>query len=161
MEAEEVRRIMAAFDVFDNALLSHGYTSYLRDYRLVIDVHVGPAEPGTYVYLFRYCIEAHVSTSLPAAVYRQSLDDRLIGDARSATEGYVWGVNWSLLYPGWRLVVPSATARQWTERLGIPFHEMHIETNVQRIALIFSGLVVTRLADHLDPGGVRDEGPVA
>ena len=58
----------------------------------------------------------------------------------------------SLLYPGWKLITPSTTAARWTERIGIPFHEVHIETNAYHISLVVSDLLVTRLSDHVDPG---------
>src|SRR5690349_7443233 len=99
---------MKALDLFDGALLFHSCTRYMRDYELIVENHVGPAERGTYSYLFRYCVEANFSTPLLGKHYRTSLDDRLIVyETGKDLEGYVWGANWSLLYPGWELVSPS------------------------------------------------------
>ena len=43
MDALAVQQLMNDFDIFDSALLSHGYTTYMRDYELVLENHVGPA----------------------------------------------------------------------------------------------------------------------
>lgn len=153
METDELQEVMAEFDVFDNALLSHGYKPYMRDYELIVEVHVGPAEQGTYSYLFRHCIEIHIRTALNEKVYRESLDDRLIAyETGKDLDGYVWGVNWSLLYPGWTLHPASERAATWTERIGIPFHEVQIEGNAHDMTLIFADLKVTMLSDRIDPG---------
>lgn len=153
METAELQEVMAEFDVFDNALLSHGYKTYMRDYELLIEVHVGPAEQGTYSYLFRYCVEAHIHTAVTEESYRNSLDDRLIEyESGKDLDGYVWGVNWSVLYPGWTLHEQSERAANWTERIGIPFHEIQIEGNAYDMTLIFSELVVSKISDRIGPG---------
>ena len=73
MKNEDLQAVMKAYNLFDGALLFHSYTRYMRDYELIVENHVGPAESGTYSYLFKYCVEAGVSTSLPGTVYRRSL----------------------------------------------------------------------------------------
>jgi hypothetical protein len=153
MKTQELQGVMACYDVFDNALRFHAYKPYMRDYELIVEVHVGPAEPGTYSYLFRYCVEAHIRTSVADHVYRQSLDDRLTEyDSGKDLDGYVWGVNWSLLYPGWTLHLPSERAARWTERVGVECHEVQIESNAYDITLIFADLLVTKLSDGIDSG---------
>jgi hypothetical protein len=153
METRELEEIMAAFDLFDNALLFHAYKPYMRDYELIVQVHVGPAERGTYSYLFRYCVESKVRTSVPDHIYRKSLDDRLVEyESGKDLDGYVWGMNWSSLYPGWTLHAGSEKATNWTERIGLPFHEVQIEGNAFSITLIFSDLVVTKLSDQVNAG---------
>ncbi len=153
MKEQELRGVMERYDIFDNALLFHSYRPYMRDYELIVEVHVGPAELGTYSYLFRYCIEAHVRTALPDHIYQQSLDDRLtLYDIGKDLDGYVWGVNWSMLYPGWELRSPSEAAASWTRRLGIDFHEVGIEGNAYAITLIFAELSVTKLSECVDAG---------
>ncbi len=144
---------MAEYDLFDNALLFHAYKTYMRDYELIVEVHVGPAEQGTYSYLFRYCVEAHVRTTVREDVYRASLDERLIEyESGKDSEGFVWGVKWSLLYPGWKLHTPSGKAQRWSERLGIDFHEVQIETDAFDITLTFAELAVKKLSDGIDSG---------
>lgn len=33
-------------------------------------------------------------------------------------EVYVWGINWSLAYPGFQTIPDSAEAAEWSRRLG-------------------------------------------
>jgi hypothetical protein len=162
VDTQVLRRMMTSFDVFDNALLSHAYTDYMRDYELLVEVHVGPAETGTYSYLFQYCVEAHVRTSVPAEIYRASLDERLIeyGTGKDL-DGFVWGVNWSVLDPGWRLVESSERAARWSQEVGLDFHEVHINSNAYAIVLVFADLTITRRSDELNPGINRSYIPLA
>jgi hypothetical protein len=151
MKEQELRSLLEQYDVFDNALLFHSYKPYMRDYELIVECHVGPAKPGTYSYLFRYCVETHVRTTVSDDAYRQSLDDRLtVYDTGKDLDGYVWGVNWSMLYPGWDLIPASSAAASWTERIGIDFHEVCIEGNTHAITLIFAELSITKLSDSVD-----------
>ena len=153
---QELQAVMVAYDVVDNALLAQGYKRYMRDYELLIEAHVGPAEPGTYSYLFKHCVAANIRTAVPDEIYRESLDDRLpereVAEHDDRVDGFAWGVGWSMLYPGWALVTPSERAEGWTERIGITFHEMRIATSAYRIELIFSELAVTKVSEDLDPG---------
>jgi hypothetical protein len=122
MNTQELQSVMERFDVFDNALLSHGYKDYMRDYELIVEIIVGPEPSGTYSYLFKYCVEAHITTSLPDEGYRRSMDDALIDyETGKGLPGYLWGVRWSDLYPGWTLNPDSEKAAEWTRRLGIEF----------------------------------------
>ena len=146
MGKDTLRAFMEEHDLFDNALISHGFADYMRDYQLVVDNIVRPDEAGMYQYLFKYCVEAHIETAVTA--WRGSLDDRLLDPeqaARDGVEGYVWGVRWADLYPGWTLVDPSVKAQSWQERLGIDLHEVRIESNAFTIDLIFSILEVNKL----------------
>jgi hypothetical protein len=52
-------------------------------------------------------------------------------------DGYVWGSNWSLAYPGVTLVEDSTLAESWSGRIGRPFHEITLETDRFLIRLIF------------------------
>jgi hypothetical protein len=124
----------------------------MRDYELILYNAIGPAEPGLYSYLFKYCVEAHTVTSLTPESYRRSLDKRLIDWDRAyeddSLDGYVWGTNCSTLYQ-WALIPESEKARWWREQIGLDFHEVVIESNGYTINLIFSELVVTKLPERL------------
>jgi hypothetical protein len=153
MTLEELEAVMDAYDVFDNALLYHAYKEYMRDYELVIESHVGPAPRGIYSYLFKYCVEVAVRTTVPDAVYQRSLDDIHLDHQRAKSlHGYDWGVKWSQIWEGWDIQADSPKAKDWSERIGIPFYEVTIETNAVFITLIFSELQVTQLSDQIDPG---------
>jgi hypothetical protein len=150
MTAEDLLALMQRHDMFDNALIFHAYKRYMRDYEIIVECHVGPAPQGTYSYLFKYCVEVHTVTSVSDSAYKVSLDERLIDyETGKDLDGYVWGVNWSDLYPGWTLQSNSGKAAEWSRRIGIEFHEVVIKTNAYTINLIFSDLVVEKLSDHI------------
>lgn len=101
---------MSDNDLLDAALIFHSFTPYMRDYELIVRF-AGSAD--TVSYLFKFCVEANVKTKVRDDAYTKSLDDRLI-DYRTGVDldGYVWGVCWSELYPGWTLVESSETTRR-------------------------------------------------
>lgn len=146
---------VAFTDVFDQALVFHAFTDYMRDYELVIQASADPRTgiPTEYLrYVFVNCVQANVSTALDARLWERSLDDRLIEyDTGVDLDGYVWGVKWQVLYPGFKFVDESVPARTWAEDLGIPFFEVRVETNGHNLNLVFSDLKVERVAAGYSP----------
>ncbi|WP_431894208.1 hypothetical protein [Nonomuraea sp. bgisy101] len=146
---DPVRLQQALDDVFDQALLRHGFVNHMRDYQLVIHATADPRTgiaPATLRYLFRYCVQANCTTTVPAGIWRDSLDDRLTTyETGVDLDGHVWGVNWQVLYPGATLVADSPTARDWAVAIGIDFHEVRIQTNAHDLTLIFSDLQIEEL----------------
>jgi hypothetical protein len=141
--------MQAAFDdVFDQALVFHGFTDYMRDYELITYSVAAPSTgiaPSFDRYLFRYCVEATITSTLTPRTWADSLDEQLIDhETGKDLDGYVWGVKWQVLYPGASLLDESDKAEKWARAVGIPFHEAVIEGNGHRIVLIFSDLLVTR-----------------
>ncbi|MEW2134067.1 hypothetical protein [Streptomyces sp. NPDC005435] len=136
-------------DTFDHALVHHGYTNYMRDYEIIVYATADPRtgiKPAYLRYLFRYCVEARCETSVPADIWRVSLDDRLIDHETGADlDGYVWGVKCHALYPGAKLLPESEETRRWSKALGIDFHEVRIETNAHIMTLLFSDLQVSEV----------------
>jgi len=147
----EVTRIQAAFDdVFDQAVVFHGFADYMRDYDVIIDATAAPpagTEPQHLRYRFTHCVRAAVTTALSPQVWKRSLDERLIDPQQgSDLDGFVWGVRWQALYPGMKLAADSADAARWSRELGMTFHEANIQTNVQNISLVFYDLTVTTVS---------------
>ncbi|MEU8080701.1 hypothetical protein AB0B31_35225 [Catellatospora citrea] len=148
MHTSEIQ--MAFDDVFDQALVFHGFTDYMRDYDVFIyaiaDPRTGIA-PQNLRYRFTHCVRATVTSVLSPEIWKRSLDDRLL-DHKLADdlEGYVWAVRWQALYPGMRLVTPSADAERWSADLDIPFHEAVIATNGHIVSLVFSDLTVNAVS---------------
>ncbi|QIQ02949.1 hypothetical protein [Streptomyces liangshanensis] len=142
-------------DVFDQAVVHHGYTNYMRDYEVIVHATADPrtgAVPSYLRYLFRFCVEARCETSLAAETWRDSLDDRLIEHESGVDlDGYVWGVKWHCLYPGARSVPESEAARRWSAAVGIDFHEVRIETDAHNLALVFSDLRVSEVPAGYTP----------
>jgi len=110
--------MQAAFDdVFDEAIVFHGFTTYMRDYEVVVETG---AAPGTGIptrflrFFFVNCVRAEVATALSPAGWAGSLDERLIDVSTGIDlDGYVWGVKWQALYPGFAFVPDSELARSW------------------------------------------------
>ncbi len=149
--------------MFDNELMHHGFTSYMRDYELVVYQSVDPRsglEPRHLRFLFRLCTEAAVRSAVPPHVWARSLDDHLLRThtVTMETQGYVWGVRCQILYPGATVVEKSDIARAWEGDLGVPMHEVRIEGNSHTIHLVFSDLSVEALPPGWSPYQVEDDG---
>lgn len=161
MNDEEIAR--AFDDVFDQALLFHGFAEHMRDYDLYIYATAHPStsiQPEHLRYRFTSCVVVHVTTTVRDDVWPNSLDDRLIDydtAIREEVDGYVWGVNWQVLYPGLTLVPESSLAAEWARRLGFDLREAVIEGNGHEIRLIFRDLSVS----HAGPGARPFEVPSA
>lgn len=142
--------IASAFEeVFDQAVVYHGFADYMRDYDVVVYATADPRtgiQPEHVRYRFTKCVRADVTTAVQPDVWKRSLDDRLTDYSTGVNlDGYVWGVKWQSLYPGMKLVETSTVAHGWSRALGIPFHEALIETNGHNITLVFSELEVVPL----------------
>lgn len=148
--------IQKAFDdVFDQALVFHGFTDYMRDYEVLtysVSDPVTGIPPSFERFLFRHCVEATVTTTVTPETWRVSLDERLLDHSAPADlDGFVWGVKWQCLYPGASLVQESSLTASWADRLGIPFYEAVIETNAHKVRLVFSDLKVTSVEPGYTP----------
>lgn len=161
MDANEIRQ--ALDEVFDQAIVFHGFTDYMRDYEVIVYATADPRTgiaPEHLSYTFKHCVRATVSSAVPPTVWAKSLDDRLIDyEAGAILDGYVWGVKWQALYPGMSLVAASLDATRWSEALGVPFYEVLIETNGHNISLVFSDLLVRAVEPGYAPFTVPDRGP--
>jgi hypothetical protein len=149
-------QIQAALDdVFDQAIVFHAYTDYMRDYEIITYATADPRTgiaPAYDRYLFRYCVEAEAITALGPDIWSRSLDERLIEyDTGKDLDGYVWGVRWQCLYPGAKIIPNSERAKRWSDELGLPFHEVRIETNGHNLTLVFADLHVTKAAAGYAP----------
>jgi hypothetical protein len=142
-------------DAFDTAVVHHGYTSYMRDYEVIVYATADPRtgiEPAHLRYLFRYCVEARCETTVRPDTWRSSLDERLIDYETGADlDGYVWGVKCHSLYPGATILPESETTRRWARNVGIDFHEVRLETNAHSLSLVFSDLHVSVLPPGYAP----------
>lgn len=160
----DTSEIQAAFDdVFDQAIIFHGFADYMRDYEVFIYATADPRSgirPEHLRYRFKYCVRATVTSALSPGVWKRSLDERLVHYEQGRDlDGYVWGVKWQVLYPGMKLVLESADAKRWSNELGLAFYEAAIETNGHNISLVFSDLTVQTVDPGYAPFAVRDGGP--
>lgn len=164
MNASELATTLEKHDFFDMAIIYHGFTDYMRDYEVVV---FWPASPGggaslTKRFLFRHCVHADVVTTLSPDTWSKSLDERLIvHDTEVDLDGYAWGVKWQNAYPGLTVVTESPDADSWSAGVGIPFHEVNIETNCQIFRLIFAELEVLDAPTGYAPFTVEPPPPIA
>ena len=63
------------------------------------------------------------------------------------------------MYPGATVVDDSEQARRWAREVGIPFHEVLMETNGHNIRIVFSELAVTEVDDGYIPHRIVSGGP--
>jgi hypothetical protein len=149
--------------VFDQAIVYHGFAGYMRDYEVFLYAAADPRtgiRPEHLRYRFTHCVRATITSAVAPAIWKRSLDDRLLDHERGRDlDGYVWGVRWQALYPGMRLVPYSAEARRWSRELGLPFHEAAIETNGHNLSLVFSDLAVDAVPPGHAPFTVPDHDP--
>jgi hypothetical protein len=156
--------IQAVFDeVFDQAVVYHGFTDYMRDYEMVIytsaDPRTGIAPSHTRM-LFKHCVQATVTSAVNPAVWVRSLDDRLVETpSEDQPDGYVWGVRWQELYPGLSLLSDSSEADRWSTALGLPFYEAVAGMNGHTVGLVFADLAVTIIEAGYAPFSVALTGP--
>lgn len=152
----EIASLREALDeVLDQAVMYHAYTDYMRDYEVIVHKMADPRtgiQPAYLRYLFKFCVEVDVRTTLPPDTWRASLDERLT-DAQLGPHiaGYVWGVRWQEAYPGAEVVADAPRAQTWADRIGIEFHEVRLELNAHTLTLIFSDLEVRKLPADYTP----------
>lgn len=142
--------------LLDSAIVQHGFTPYMRDYDVIVDVPAATPDgngsyiAGRYRYRFTHCVEAHVETTVRPDVWQQSWTDEFVSYSRwqeaGSPGGFVWGVEFSDAYPGASRVADSTRAVSWTEKLDREMHELLIETNAFSISLICHDMHVTQLA---------------
>lgn len=131
---------------FDFALLSHGMANHGRDY--VMTVQAG----GSYELTLTHVVEVHMETRVRDDVWPPSWGDAFIDyaawQAAGEPEGYVWGTNWSLAYPGLDAPADEPKAAEWSQRLGKPMFYMAVETDRLRLSLIFHDVRWVRVSDE-------------
>ena len=136
-----MKQRLEAHSFFDAAIIRHGFVDYMRDYEVLV-TGLRPAHTDWHRYHFVGCAEARVVTALKPEGFAESMpDDNVLSGPeypeKEVPAGFIWGVRWSCAYPGLSYIDDSPTAHDWSRRLGIPMHEVVIETNVFRLSLIF------------------------
>lgn len=144
-----VKELLEQNDFYDYAIVRHGFTDYMRDYEIIVHFgfHSGNALEK---YQFVGCIEATYSSALSPRVLAQSLADENVlagpGTVKGdLPEGYIWGVRYAAVDPGWRYVENGERAMQWSKLMGRKMHEIDINTNVFNLKLVFADIRVALL----------------
>ena len=150
MSEHPLDELLKWFPEHDFALLSHGFAQHGRDYFLVTQFG-GVKNPGTYELSFTHCVRAYVRTNVGDAAWPMSWSDELTDYDRwlaaGEPDGYVWGTNWSLAFPGLVAVRESKEAADWARRVGHEMYEATLESDRVFLSLVFHSIRSRRLND--------------
>ena len=140
----------------DFSVMEHGFALHGRDYKFIVqDSRCG--DPGTYELIFTHVVELKYTTRVGDAVWGTSWTDEFTDyskwQACGEPEGYVFGTDWSLAWPGIKIPASSPDAQGWSERLQRPMYSVSIETDRFCITLTFSEVRHHKVSD--ETGAVR------
>ncbi len=135
--------------LIDTAILAHGFTPYKRDYYFHIETMWRENYAGQYLVCFRHCYDLTYQTLGNPETLLQSWDDCFIDykefEKAGEPEGYVWGTNWAIAYPGFSNVVDSVKAKEWTNNLGKEMKELLVEAEIFKLNLIYHDWTIKKL----------------
>lgn len=138
---------------YDFAVFEHGFAPHGRDYRFVIQDSLCSA-PGTYELVFSHVVDLKYETRVGDRIWQISWTDEFTDYAKwkasGEPEGYVFGTEWSLAYPGITVHASSPETRGWSERLQHPMYSASIETDQFCISFIFSGVIHRKISAQID-----------
>lgn len=131
----------------DFAVLNHGFVTHGRDYQIIIQDSIG-ARPGTHRLTFTHVVRADCQTALSAQGWSGSWDDVFLDwELSKDMEGYIWGTNWSLAYPGITALSDDDEAAAWGRQIGRPMYAATLETDRFNLRLVFHSLRSEMVAD--------------
>ena len=106
---------------------------------------------GTYELILTHVVELHYETRVHDEVWPKSWDDCLTDyaawEAAGEPDGYVWGTNWSLAYPGFDTPDDDPVATQWSQRLGKQMFFLALVTDRFRLSLVFHDVRTRKLSE--------------
>lgn len=139
----------------DFGVLGHGYLPYMRDYAVVVQLAGDSPSSGVHRCIFTHCVIAHVTTRVRDTTWSASWGDELIDyetwQKSGEPDGFVWGTNWSLAYPGLSFVPDSPDASDWSTRIGKEMHEITIETEAFYLRLVCHDVRMERISSDRSP----------
>lgn len=144
-DANPLKRLMSEWlPVVDFGVYRHGFLAHGRDYELVVST-VGR---GTDRVVLTHVVVAEYETAVPPDVWVKSWDDVFLDyDRAKDQDGYIWGTNWSLAYPGLTLLDTDRDAAKWTKLLGRTMYAVSLETDRFKLKLIFADIRTERLSN--------------
>jgi hypothetical protein len=140
-------------DILDVAILRHGFSEYNRDYDFVFETD-SPDDSGQFLLRFKHVYELSYLTALTTDTLKVSTSDNFTDYKKwletGEKEGFVWGVNYALAYPGFTILDNSAKADKWTKILGFEMFNVTLETETYKIDLVTSDFEIVKLNDDTD-----------
>jgi hypothetical protein len=145
------RLLEGALSECDFGVLGHGFAPHGRDYRFMIQDSLCN-DPGTYELTFTHIVGLKYETRVAEKVWPISWTDEFTDyanwTAAGEPEGYVFGTEWSLAYPGINIPLVSLEAQDWSKRLQRPMYSASVETDLFHISLVFSEVRHRKLSDE-------------
>jgi hypothetical protein len=142
-----------ALSEYDFGVLEHGFAPHGRDYKFVIQDSLC-SDPGTYELVFTHVVDLKYKTRVGDTVLQTSWTDEFTDYAKwqasGEPEGYVFGTDWSLAYPGITVPASSPEAQGWSERLQHPMYSAIVETDRFSISLVFSSVRHRKVSDQTE-----------
>lgn len=147
MTENPLRKILQdALPEIDFGVMAHGFAEHGRDYRFIVEI----GRVGTFALVFTHVVQLSYATRVTDEVWRRSWGDEFTDyrawEAAGEPDGYVFGTNWSLAYPGITVLTEHRDAISWSERLGRAMHGAQVETDRFSIVLIYSDARLTQLS---------------
>jgi hypothetical protein len=110
------------------------------------------SDPGTYELTFTHVVDLKYETRVAEKVWpiswTEEFTDYVRWEAAGEPEGYVFGTEWSLAYPGIHIPPISPEAQDWSKRLNHPMYSASVETDLFYISLVFSEVRHRKLSDE-------------
>ncbi|MDG1572502.1 hypothetical protein OZ410_09255 [Robiginitalea sp. M366] len=107
-------------EIFDVAILRHGFHSNNRDYFFLIETNWTEGKAGQYILKFKDCFEL---------TYEVKHKD---------FENLDWDGNWTLAYPGFKDIPNNNETKSWEKGSGIRLYSVELETEIYRMKFIYS-----------------------
>lgn len=125
----------------------------MHDYFFEYEIGGKTSYAGRYLCFFTHCVFAHVETRVHDNQWRTSWNDEFTDyqtwQNTGEPDGFVWGTNWSLAYPGLEYIRDSKLATRWSGKLGKEMHEVIVQTEAFQIQLIFHDIRVQKLSSDV------------
>ena len=130
----------AGLPEMDVGVMHHGFADHGRDYILILEVSLSH-QPGTYRLTFTHVVDLCIQTAVSPDIWQRSWSDDFTDysrwEAAGEPDGYVFGTNWSMAYPGFRAISDSPSADEWARRLTQPMFAASLATDRFELSLIF------------------------
>jgi len=144
--------LKGALSEYDFAVLEHGFAPHGRDYRFLIQDSLCN-DPGTYELIFTHVVDLKYETRVAETVWSISWADEFTDYAKwkasGEPQGYAFGTDCSLAYPGISISLNSPEAQDWSNRLQRSMYSASVETDRFYISLIFSEARHRKVSDEV------------
>jgi len=138
-----IKEKLEEYDLFDQSIVRHGILACIRDYEIIGHLH-GRDQFLKVQYVFKGCIKADYEVRVAPEHY--SMDKRLLDLDRQNEpdfpKGFIWGANYSAVYPGWKFRQDTNELKDIERKYRLKFYEIFFETTAYNLKLIFHDIEI-------------------